>query len=180
MKHIAARLILTAAFTAGGHNVLAQDARLAASAGVPIAAEPARDSAIAKLTAFLGQYPASSLRPNALFQLGELLVRKADDDFAVAQRAVSGDSTRAADAPIRPSYEGAIARYEELVQRYPNFNQIGAAAYTLGTLYFRVQRYTDATRMFEIVTTRDSAAVSTELRSEAFFRLGDAYFEVAS
>ncbi|MBC7790957.1 MAG: tetratricopeptide repeat protein [Anaerolineae bacterium] len=180
MKHIAARLILSATLVASAHSALAQDARLVAASGAAISAEPARDSAIAKLNAFLVQYPTSTLRPNALFQLGELLVRKADDDFAEAQRAVAGDSSRSADAPIRPSYEAAIARYEELVRRYPNFNQIGTAAYTLGTLYFRVQRYPDATRMFEVVTTGDSADVSTELRSEAFFRLGDAYFEVAS
>jgi tetratricopeptide (TPR) repeat protein len=151
-------------------------ARVASSGGAPAADDPARDSAITKLTAFLTRYPDSPLRPNALFELGELLVRRADAEFEAQLRATTGDTTRAGEAPVRPVYEPAIARYDELVRRYPNFPQVDAGAYTLGTLLFRVQRYADATRMFELVTTKDSS----RFRPEAFFRLGDSYFEVAS
>src|SRR5579864_6038089 len=52
------------------------------------AAPPASlDSAILRLQDFLNRYPASPLRPNALLQLGELLVRQADTTFAESQRA---------------------------------------------------------------------------------------------
>jgi TolA-binding protein len=139
------------------------------------AADTVRDQAIAKLESFLSKYPESELRPNALFQLGELLVRKADEEFAEAQRAAGRDTTDR-DVPIRPSYEPAIARYQDLVQRYPDFSKRDAAAYTLGTLYFSSQRYADAARMFEAVT-RDT---TSRFRAEAFFRLGDSYFEVAA
>ena len=165
------------------------------------AAPPAPlDSAINRLQDFLNRYPSSPLRPNALLQLGELLVRQADTVFAESQRtagvATRPDSTRAATptAPaarpsttaatnatagsgfIAPDYSAAIARYEELVNRYPNFEQIDAATYTLGTLYASGQRWADAARMFE----RVSGMTNSRFRSEAFFRLGDARFEVAS
>lgn len=158
------------------------------------AAAPASlDSAIARLEDFLNRYPTSPLRPNALLQLGELLVRQADTAFAESQRAAGvtarADTSRAAasapaaaptttanGAPIAPDYSAAIARYEELVNRYPNFEQIDAATYTLGTLYATTQRWADATRMFERVT----AMPNSKFRSEAFFRLGDARFEIAS
>jgi tetratricopeptide (TPR) repeat protein len=158
------------------------------------AAPPASlDSAILRLQDFLNRYPTSPLRPNALLQLGELLVRQADTVFAESQRAggvvARPDSARAATsapattpssaangAPIAPDYSAAIARYEELVNRYPTFEQIDAATYTLGTLYASTQRWVDASRMFERVT----AMRNSSFRSEAFFRLGDARFEVAS
>lgn len=142
---------------------------------------PAADSAIDRLEDFLQEYPDSPLRPNALFQVGELLVRRADEQFAQQQRATAGaagdtTATAASDAPIRANYAPAIARYEELVRRYPTFERIDAAAYTLGTLYASTQRWADAARMFELVSTRDTS----RFQGEALFRLGDAYFELAS
>src|ERR1051325_125339 len=168
------------------------------------AAPPAAlDSAILRLEDFLTRYPTSPLRPNALLQLGELLVRQADTVFAHSQRApgvtprpgsarpsaptsaaarpaapggnVATTST-AGGAPIAPDYSAAIARYEELVNRYPNFEQIDAATYTLGTLYASDQRWADAARMFEKV----SSMTNSRFRSEAFFRLGDAGFGLGS
>ena len=139
-------------------------------------AATAADSAIEQLELLLTRYPNSPLRANALFQIGELLVRRADDQFAAAQRSSGPDSTARSDALVRPDYAGAIARYEELVRRYPNFEKIDAAAYTLGTLYSLNQRYGDAVRMFEIVSAKDSS----RFQGEALFRLGDAYFEIAA
>jgi TolA-binding protein len=170
------------------------------------AAPPAPlDSAINRLQDFLTRYPTSPLRPNALLQLGELLVRQADTVFAESQRAGGNaarpDSSRAAatatplapavrpstaasantnaagaSGPIAPEYSAAITRYEELVNRYPNFEQIDAATYTLGTLYASGQRWADAVRMFE----RVSGMANSRFRGEAYFRLGDARFELAS
>lgn len=147
------------------------------------------DTAIDQLEDFLTEYPDSPLRPNALFQLGELLVRRADEQFAQQQRAGvpanAGDTAaaavavtpgRGAEAPIRADYGPAIARYEELVRRYPTFEKLDAAAYTLGTLYASNQRWADAVRMFELVAARDSS----RFQGEALFRLGDAYFELAA
>src|SRR3954469_7954000 len=176
---------------------VANSTRATAAAPVPL------DSAINRLQDFLNRYPSSPLRPNALLQLGELLVRQADTVFAQGQRttgvATGADSTRAATPtapaarpstapaatttstaaggpPIAPDYSAAIARYEELVNRYPNFEQIDAATYTLGTLYASAQRWADAARMFDSV----SGMTNSRFRTEAFFRLGDARFEVAS
>jgi TolA-binding protein len=172
--------------------VLATPAALAAQAPVMNvanvrAAAPALDSAIARLEGFLARYPNSPLRPNALLELGELQVRRADEEFAATQRtpgATPADTSRAANpaqraqanAAIRPDYSSAIRSYEELVTRYPSFEQIDAAMYTLGTLYGSEQRYADAARMFEAV----SKMTTSPYRAEAYFRLGDALFEVAS
>lgn len=162
------------------------ETRLTANTGDPSAA---RDSAIRQLQSFLQEYPASPLRPNALLQLGEMLVQRADERFDEEQRAATpaaGDTTAAARAAAaRPDYSEAIARYEELVRRYPDFERLPAAAYTLGTLYAAEQRFADAARAFRLVTQvdtagADTATVSTQLRAEAFFRLGDAVFEQAA
>ncbi len=145
--------------------------QLARSPGAPPAAAPL-DTAIAKLTAFVTKYPASPMRPEALFQLGELLIRRADEQFAVAQRAAS----EGAGAPDRPEYAPAIARYEELITKYPGFDRLDAAAYTVGTLLSADQRFADAVKMFAMVTARPTS----HFRPEAFFRLGDADFELAT
>jgi TolA-binding protein len=131
------------------------------------------DSAIDQLERLLLQYPDSPLRPGALFELGELLVRRADERFAVSERA---DSAASAISPTHPDYGEPIARYQELITRYPKFDQIDGAAYTLGTLYASTARYADAVPMFEMVAARDQSP----LRAEALFRLGDAEFELAS
>jgi TolA-binding protein len=129
---------------------------------------PAGDTAITRLERFLQQYPRSALRPRALMQLGELLVRRADERFAESQR--SGNDTTA-----RPDYREAIARYQELLTAYPNFDRRDAVSYTLGTLYSQQQRHPEAVKAFSTVA-RDSSAFT----SEALFRLGDSYFEIAS
>jgi len=129
----------------------------------------AGDTAITRLGQFLSQYPQSPLRPRALFQLAELLVRRADERFAQSQR-----SGATSDSAARPDYSEAIARYEEIAATYPTFERRDAVAYTLGTLYAQQQRYSDAVRVFETVPD------SSSFRSEALFRLGDAYFELAA
>jgi cellulose synthase operon protein C len=146
----------------------AAPAQLVATARTAPADGP-RDEAIEKLSAFLARYPQSTLRAGALFQLGELLVRRADESFAAAQRA-------GGDVPDRPDYAPAIVRYEELIQHYPAFPRVDAAAYTLGTLYFATQRNADAAKMFELVTSREQS----HFRPEGYFRLGDADFELAA
>jgi TolA-binding protein len=129
------------------------------------------DSAITQLASLLQRYPDSPLRPGALYELGELLTRRADERFAASQRA---DTTAA--SVTHPDYTDAIARYEEIVKRYPGFDQIDGAAYTLGTLYSFDQRYADAVPMFELVASKDQSPY----RAEALFRLGDAEFEIAA
>ncbi len=172
--------VLTAVIIAAPVAVAAQATPVRWVAAVRAADDAALDSAITKLEGFLAEYPASNVRPNALLQLGELLVRRADEEFSQSQRttpAASTDSTVASrEGQVRPNYSPAITRYEELVRRYPTFDRIDAAAYTLGTLYTAELRYADAARMFQIVTTKDSS----RFRGEAFFRLGDADFELAS
>lgn len=135
----------------------------------PAAEDSVRRVAIDKLTSFIARYPNSTLRPNALFQLAELLVRRSDDAFAAAQRAGSNDLAQ-------PDYSAAVARYEELVTKYPGFVNGDAAAYTLGTLYAADGRYADAAKMFESVAAKPQSSY----RAEAYFRLGDARFEQAS
>jgi TolA-binding protein len=147
-------------------------ARLSSAGDVAISSynAPAGDTAIARLQQFLDKYPKSTLRPRALLELGELLVRRADERFAASQRAGT-----AADTAAHPDYTEAIARYQELLTNYPGFERRDAVAYTLGTLYAQQQRYPDAVKAFETVSVDSSA-----FTSEALFRLGDSYFEIAS
>ncbi len=163
-------LALTLGVSAGAMDAGAQTpAPQLVAVARPTGSEDARDDAIEKLSSFLSKYPASTLRSGALFQLGELLVRRADENFATAQRA-------GGEVPDRPDYAPAIARYDELVTKYPAFPRVDAAAYTLGTLYFSQQRNADAARMFELVTSKEQS----HFRPEGYFRLGDADFELAA
>jgi TolA-binding protein len=168
LRYLTPLLALTFGVTTAVRAQTAPAPQLVASAR-PAGSDEARDDAIDKLSSFLSRYPASTLRPGALFQLGELLVRRADENFAAAQRA-------GGDVPDRPDYAAAIARYEELIRKHPTYPRLDAAAYTLGTLYFTQQRNGDAVRMFELVTSRDQS----HFRPEGFFRLGDADFELAA
>jgi tetratricopeptide (TPR) repeat protein len=131
-----------------------------------------RDSAIGRLATALDRYPASPGRPAALHEIAELLARRADAQFATAQRGTAG----AGGAATSPDYGPAIARLEDLVRRYPQYGDIDAAAYTLGTLYAFDRQFQKAIPAFELVAARDSSPY----RAEALFRLGDARFELAS
>lgn len=138
------------------------------------AATPAaRDSAIAYLTTVLSRYPTSTGRAPALDELGELEAERADAQFATAQRA--GGQARG-DLPAAPEYGPAIAHFEELLRRFPQFPGIDAAAYTLGTLYAFDRQFQKAIPAFELTASHDSSPY----RAEALFRLGDARFELAS
>src|SRR2546430_3830385 len=77
----AAAFLLPAALTAQTAVV-----NVASVNRAPAAPPTTLDSAISRLQDFLNRYPASPLRPNALLQLGELLVRQADTVFAQSQR----------------------------------------------------------------------------------------------
>jgi TolA-binding protein len=157
---------------------IAFDATSASAGSARQADRPPADTIIGMFERLVQRYPNSPARPGALYELGELLVRRADERFAAGQRAAATDTSRAgrAEAPAHPDYSAAIARYEELVQRYPTFPQLDGAAYTLGTLYGASERYADAGTMFErVANTEDSP-----LRAESWFRLGDARFEMAS
>ena len=171
----ATRLLLVAALAAplAAPRVAAQGAaQLSAARSPALPPAAALDSAIQKLSTFVARYPQSALRPDALYQLGELLIRRADDQFAAAQRAAASGGA----APDRPDYDPAMARYQELIQKYPKFDRIDAAEYTLGTLYAQEDRNADAAKMFAAVTAQPASAY----RPESFFRLGDAYFELAA
>ena len=172
-QRLVAVVLCAAAIPCAGSLAQSTPARVASNAP---ASPPVLDTAITQLQSFLDRYPASTLRPNALLQLGELLVRRADEEFAASQRASGADTTSRAGALAKPNYGEAIARYEELVRRFPTFEKIDAAQYTLGTLYASEQRYAQAAQMFELVAARDSS----KFRPEALFRLGDARFELAS
>src|SRR5689334_12077354 len=65
------------------------------------------DSAILRLQDFLTRYPSSPLRPNALLQLGELLVRQADTVFAQSQRATGVATSTSTDSAARPAAPSA-------------------------------------------------------------------------
>src|SRR5207248_4085315 len=99
---IAAAFLLPAALTAQTAVV-----NVASVNRAPAAPPTTLDSAISRLQDFLTRYPTSPLRPNALLQLGELLVRQADTVFAESQRAGGNaarpDSSRATATPLAPA-----------------------------------------------------------------------------
>ena len=168
------RAIRSACLAAFAATALVAQSPAASQTASPRAAAAPIDGAIDKLSAFVQNYPDSPLRPEALYQLGELLIRRADEQFAVSQRAASASGGNA--TLDRPDYVPAIARYQELIKKYPKFDRIDAAAYTLGTLLFSQDRYADAAQNFAMA----AGMPSSHYRPESFFRLGDSYFEMAA
>ena len=171
-----------AEFGAAGAAFFRQLASANGSSGGVTAGDPPpnADSAVAQLERVIQRYPNSPARAGALYEVGELLVRRADERYAATQRVGTGSDTahaaRADAGSAHPDYTTAIARYEELIRQYPAFPQIDGAEYTLGTLYSAGERYADAAAIFEKVSGIESSTV----RAEAMFRLGDARFELAS
>ena len=132
-----------------------------------------RTGAIVALTDVVTRYPQSSLRARALIELAELLTRKADADYGVAQRS----NTSAANATLdHADYAPAMARYDEFLRDFPRDAEADAAAYTLGSIAFLSQKYEDAIRAFEKVM----ATEGSRYRAEAYFRHGDSRFELAT
>ncbi|MBI3568643.1 MAG: tetratricopeptide repeat protein [Gemmatimonadetes bacterium] len=127
-----------------------------------------RDAAISALTAVLARQPKSPLRARALLELGELLARKADAEYAAAQRA--GGSGDHAD------YTAAMGRFDELLRDFPQDSEADAAAYTLGSLAYLSQKYDDAVKAFERILPMEQS----RYRAEAYFKHGDAKFELAT
>jgi TolA-binding protein len=131
------------------------------------AAPAARDAAVLDLTAVAARYPQGTLRPRALIQLAELLTRRADAEYSVAQRAGTGAD--------RPDYTAAMARLEEFLTLYSADPEADAAAYTLGTLAFGSQKWDEASRAYERVLADEHS----RYRPEAYYRLGETRFEMA-
>src|SRR5256885_7311975 len=109
---IAASFVLPAALPAQSPALtVANSTRATAAPPAPL------DSAISRLQDFLTRYPTSPLRPNALLQLGELLVRQADTVLAESQRAggttaARPDSSRATATPLAPAVRPSTATSE--------------------------------------------------------------------
>jgi TolA-binding protein len=136
--------------------------------GAPAAAVAARAQAITALTDAITRRPASPLRARALVELAELLTRRADADYATAQRANS--------TVDHPDYTPAITRYAEFLKDFPNDPEADAAAYTLGSITFLSQKYDEAIRAFERVMPLEGS----HYRAESFFRHGDSKFELST
>ena len=165
--------LLSAAIIAAPTILTAQATQARWVTAVRAADDAALDSAITKLEGFLEEYPNSNVRPNALLQLGELLVRRADEEFSESQRATAATTDSGAasrEGQIRPNYAPAIARYEELVRRFPTFSGIDAAAYTLGTLYRASSATPTRCAMFELVTAKDSRTSAARRSSGSAMR----------
>ena len=130
-------------------------------------ADNSRRDAIAALTAAADGYPQGALRPRAVLHLAELLARQADAEYSATQRANTGAD--------RPDYTGAIARLDEFLKLYGSDPEADAAAYTVGSLNFTMQRWDESARAWERVITDEKS----RFRPEAFYRLGETRFEMA-
>src|SRR5262249_52534510 len=70
--------------------------------------------------------------PDAMFRLGELYFEQSELTFNRASDAAAASSSEEAAAPSMPDYTRTVELYKQLVQTFPEYEQIDGVYYLLG------------------------------------------------
>ncbi|MEX2214750.1 MAG: tetratricopeptide repeat protein [Phycisphaeraceae bacterium] len=99
---------------------------------------------------FIQTYPKSTL-------LSPVLFRYAENAFAQAEATMANlqDAGRAAKAV--PLYDEAIKRYQQLIEKDPDFAQTNLARFGQAMSHYRMQRYDQATAIIKTIPEADRA-----------------------
>jgi TolA-binding protein len=104
---------------------------------------------------FRKQFPHSVLLP-------AVMLRQAENAFARATQATK-DRNRAAE--LKQRLEDAALKYKEVIDKFPEFEQVNFARYGLGLCYAQLGRLEDATKALEAIPAPDRAG---ELSAAAY------------
>ena len=144
-----------------------------------------RDAAIAAHERFVKDHPDSPYTGRRMFRLAELYFEKSDEDYLLANEKYDEmellfDEGKLDFLPEPPEKDlrKSIALYKKIIRKFPDYDEIGAVYYMLGYCYSdETSRHLDAERAEETYLALLENVESSPYRAQAYFRLGDIYFE---
>lgn len=142
-----------------------------------------RNEAIAVFERFVNRYPLNrKYTPDVLFRLAELYYAQAQDDAERAkpeyeERLKLYERGKIAERPEEPmkDYSKAIATYQLLVTRFPDYANVDAAYYALGYCLNDMGERVKAMAAFRELVEK---VPNSPLVAEAWLLIGELYFEV--
>jgi TolA-binding protein len=150
-------------------------------------AERRRSLAIGRFEGFRKKYPNAEYTPHVLYRLAELYFEKEKDEFLEElkvylrlDRLFADNPDPEMEKPVSPEmdYKLPIDLYEEIVERFPNYEFVDGALYMLGFCYSEANtRQLDeakAVAAFQRLVTEYPDSPATV---DASLRLGRRYFE---
>jgi len=144
-----------------------------------------RDAAIGAHERFVKDHPDSPYTGRRMFRLAELYFEKADEDYLVANERYDemeqlfdeGKLEFLPEPPLK-DLRKSIGLYKKIIRKFPDYDQIGAVYYMLGYCYSdESSRHLDSERAEETYLALLENVESSSYRAQAYFRLGDIYFE---
>ena len=144
-----------------------------------------REQAIAAHERFVKAHPSSEYTARRMFRLGELYFEESQESFWVENEkydelSILLDEGKIEYLPEPPTidYRRSIALYKRIVRDFPTYEDLGAVYYMLGYTYTDEQsRHIDAERAEQTYLAMLENVPVSSYRAQAFFRLGDLYFE---
>ena len=144
-----------------------------------------REQAIVAHEKFVEKHPDSPYTARRMFRLAELYFETSEEDF-LAENDKYDELVDLFDAgkvdflpePPEKDYRRSIALYKKIVRTFPDYANLGAVYYMLGYAYSdEAGRHLDPQRAADVYRDLLANVSESEYRAQAYFRLGDLYFE---
>jgi tetratricopeptide (TPR) repeat protein len=97
---------------------------------------------------FQQTHPQSVLLPAVLF-------RHAENAYLVAATAANTPNLPNRDAELAKLFGEAIKRYQPVIEKYPEFDQINLARQSLATSHYQIGQFEEAAKVFETIADAD-------------------------
>jgi len=144
-----------------------------------------RDQAIEAHENFVDGHPDSPYTARRMFRLAELYFEKSDEDFLTEnerydEMEILFDEGKVDFLPEPPQKDlrRSIALYKKIIRKFPDYDELGAVYYMLGYCYSdESSRHLDPERAEATYLALLDNVESSPYRAQAYFRLGDLYFE---
>lgn len=144
-----------------------------------------REQAIAAHERFVQEHPDSPYTPRRMFRLAELYYELSTDEWIAAadrykEMEILLDQGKLdfLPEPPRKDLRRSIALYKRIIQKFPDYEDIGAVYYTLGFCYSDdSSRHLDPERAEQTYLALLENVEESPYRAQAYFQLGDLYFE---
>lgn len=144
-----------------------------------------RQQAIQAHEKFIKDHPGSEYTARRMFRLAELYFEESEEKFLADNERYDELSTLfdAGKIEILPppplkDYRKPIGLYKKIIKRFPDYGDLGAVYYMLGYTYSdESSKHLDPFRAEETYRELLANVPSSPYRAQAYFRLGDLYFE---
>jgi len=144
-----------------------------------------RDKAISAHEEFVKKHPDSPYTARRMFRLAELYFEHSEEEFL--EESIRYDElvdmfdagkVEFLPEPPEKDYRGSIALYKKIIRNFKNYSDLGAVYYMLGYCYSdEAGRHLDPQRAADVYRELLANVPVSEYRAQAYFRLGDLFFE---